>query len=372
MKTKHTLKVVLLSILCFVLTAVLGAGILSSVAARRSVKERVLTAAIEKFPLEELNINGEPAAEFILREFIADERVKIESVERVMREGTFSSFAAKTMDKYGKYLTDGGALPKLEQDDFVGLIEENQELIRRETGLEFLEPDKEKLHQNLQLPLEAWNVAAYEVLGRGVTSFCIKAFLSIWMPVVLGVLLLAVLAWMICFYVRGGFTAGAAIRVYSIALFVPCLVLFGGLVLIDAFAKIPFLRDSMGMLYVTLLPIAGVGGGVCTVLFIISLVCSSIEKKKIAELAGYGGDYEKMYTEYGEIPVYVPETSEPSASTMDTAVPEISEPDGMEISEPDEPEQARQYCRDCGQPLVNPNAKFCYKCGSVQEQVHKN
>ena len=27
------------------------------------------------------------------------------------------------------------------------------------------------------------------------------------------------------------------------------------------------------------------------------------------------------------------------------------------------------YCRNCGQPLVNPDARFCYKCGNVQEAV---
>ena len=60
---------------------------------------------------------------------------------------------------------------------------------------------------------------------------------------------------------------------------------------------------------------------------------------------------------------------------MDFDIPEEMEtpqetPEAEAAEETSEPEMKRQFCRNCGQPLVNPDAKFCYKCGHVQEQIH--
>ena len=356
MKTRErkTGQVILLSILCFVLIVLLGAGVLTSLSLRRAAQERVLTAAVEKFPMEEITVNGSSAAQFILDTFIADERVSIENVERVMQEGTFSAFAAEIMDRYNAYLTDGGELPKINPDDFVRLIEENQELIRQETGLEFLAPDKEKLRENLEAPLDAWNTAMRESLSNGISGFTIKATVSLWVPIILGVLLLGIMIWMVMFYVRGGFRAGTALKVYSVALFVPCAVMLGGLFLTDliAAANIPFIKDSMGMLYDTLLPIAGIASGVCVLIFIIGIVCTLVSAKLHPVSVEYDGGYDGLYAQedagYDSEPDFVPEYAEPETA---------------------EPEMKRQYCRNCGQPLVNPDARFCYKCGNVQEAV---
>lgn len=357
MKTreKKTLQVVLLSILCFILTALLGAGVLITVSARRTVQERVLTAAVEKFPLEEISLTDTSAAQFILDEFIADERVSVENVQRVMQEGTFSAFAAELMDRYNAYLTDGGEFPQINAEQFVQLIEENEALILEETGLEFLEPDKQLLRENLEIPLEAWNRLMTESLHKGISGFTVKAGVSLWLPITLGVLLLAVLIWMIVFYVRGGCRVGTAFKVYSIALFLPCAVMLCGLFAVDIFAgaDIPFIKDSMVLLYDTLLPVAGIGSLVCVLLFITGIACSLFSAKRravLTETEEYNGSYDSDYDD-----------------TYSNAVPEYEEP-AKEI--PAEPEVKRQYCRNCGQPLVNPDAKFCYKCGNVQEHIN--
>ncbi len=353
-REKKTWQVILLSILCFVLISVLGTGVLTSLSMRRAAKERVLTAAVEKFPMEEIALTDSSAAQYILDEFIADERVSIENVERVMQDGTFSAFAAQLMDKYSAYLTDGGELPQIDPEDFVRLIEENQELIRQETGLEFLAPDKQKLRENLEAPLNAWNTAMHESLSKGISGFTIKASVSLWLPITLGVLLLGIMVWMVIFYVRGGFRAGTALKVFSIALFVPCAVMLGGLFLTDAIAatNIPFLRESMGMLYDTLLPIAGIASGVCVLIFIIGIVCTLVSAKLRPAAVDYDGSYDGFYAQedagYDSEPDFVPEYGEPESA---------------------EPEMKRQYCRNCGQPLINPDARFCYKCGNVQEAV---
>lgn len=355
MKEKKTLQVVLLSILCFILTVLLGTGVLVTVSARRTLQERVLTAAVEKLPLEEIGFEGSSAAQFILDEFIADERVSVENVRRVMQEGTFSAFAAELMDQYNHYLTDGGEFPELNAEQFVQLIEENGALILEETGLEFLEPDKQLLRENLEAPLKAWNGLMRESLHKGISGFSARATVSLWLPITFGVLLLAVLVWMIVFYVRGGFSAGTALKVYSIALFIPCAAMLCGLFATDlvAGADIPFIKDSMILLYDTLLPVAGIGSLICVLLFITGIACGVISARKqavLTETGEYSGSYDADYDD-----------------TYANAAPEREE---LPEEEPAEPEIKRQYCRNCGQPLVNPDAKFCYKCGNVQEHVN--
>ncbi len=353
MKTreKQTAKVVLLSIVCFILIMLLGSGILNAVSLRHAAQERALPAAIESLPLEKLALDEETAAEFILEEFVADERVSVENVRKVMRDGTFSRFAADLMDQYNSYLLEGGEFPALQAEDFVRLIEENEELIKAETGLEFLDPDKQKLRENLRLPLESWNAAMEQSIHRGVGGFTAKAMFSLWLPILFGVLLLAVMIWMIVFYVRGGYRAGTALKNFSIALFVPCAVTLLGLLFVNAAAEmnIPFMQQPITILSDTILPIAAVGTLVCAVLFGAGMLCNLIMKKPVnAEDASYEYD------------------------ALDRAEPEFAEQPEEELrfTEP-EPEMKRQFCRNCGQPLVNPDAKFCYKCGNIQEHVQK-
>lgn len=343
-KQKQTGKVTGLSILCVVLIILLGSGLLASLCMRRASQEKILTAAAEKLPLSEISIDNTSAAEFILHEFVQDDRVTAEEIQTVMEEGTFSAFIADLAKKYDLYLDGSGAFPTLSADALVGLIEENHDLIERETGLEFLGPDKEKLRNNAVPIVDGWNS-----LDKGIAGFTVKYSVSVWLPVVLGILLMAVLVWMIIFYVRGGFRAGNALKVYSIALFVPCLAMLVILVLTDAIGtkNMPFIGDTMPMLYGSFMPIFGIGTGVCVLLFCTGLfLCSISEKRAEKAIAA-------VETPAEEMPVEAPAPEESPAS-----------------AETPEPEMKRQFCRNCGQPLVNPDAKFCYKCGHVQEQIH--
>lgn len=340
-KEKKTGTVVALSVLCCILTVLLGSGLLVSLSVRHASQEHLVSAAMEKLPLEELQIDSTTSAEFILKEFIQDERVTEEQVRTVMQQGTFSGFAADLSERYESYLNGNGAFPQLHAEDLVGLIEENQDLILRETGLEFLEPDKVKLRDNAAPLVSAWNR-----LDKGIEGMAVRSAASVWLPVVLGLLLMAVLVWMIVFYIRGGYHAGSALKVYSIALLVPCVLLLTALVLTDALGtkEMTFIESSMPMLYGNFLPFAGVGAAICAVIFCIGLLCCGISEKRAKKAA---------------VPMETPAPEEVSAPE-ETSAP---------ANEPAESEAKRQFCRNCGQPLVNPDAKFCYKCGNVQEQI---
>lgn len=351
MKTRErkTGKVVGLSILCFILTLLLGGGLLLSLCMRHAVQERVVTAAVEKLPLEEISMNDESLAQYILDEFIQDERVSVENVKTVMRDGTFSAYMAELTEKYNAYLTEGGEFPSLQAEDFVQLITDNEALIAEETGLAFLEPDKQKLRENAAPLAAQWNR-----MDQGIPRFAVKSAVSVWLQAVLGLLLIAVLVWMIVFYVRGGFRSGTALKVFSIALFIPNLCLFVMLVLADAFGG-AFLQESRGLLYGSFLPFAGGGALISVLIFCTGVIISRRTAKPALTDAAEG-----MLETAEEKTAELVEMLEQNATGIKEELVQAEE----------ECSDKRQFCRNCGQPLVNPDAKFCYKCGNVQEHVN--
>lgn len=362
MKKRQTAKVVLLSILCFILVLVLGSGLLVSLTMRQTAQEKAFSAAAEKLPLAEIGMDDETVAQYILDEFIQDERVTIENVQTVMQEGTFSAFVAQLTEQYNTYLLEGGEFPKLSEEDFVHLIEENADLIYAETGLEFLDPDKQKLRDNLAPMVEDWNLTAERSMHKGVSGFAARASVSLWLPITLGVLLLILLIWMIVFHVRGGFRAGTALKTFSVALFIPGAVLALGILLADAFAgrTFPFLGDPMALLSENMLPIPVIGLLACVVLFVAGILCNLIAGKRTPVMAAEY-DAVSVATEPEPAPVPEPEVQPEPQKEEESVIIEASP----------EPEPQRRFCRNCGKPLVNPDAKFCYQCGNVQEGVEK-
>ncbi|MBR4101566.1 MAG: zinc ribbon domain-containing protein [Oscillospiraceae bacterium] len=347
-------KFVLLTILCFVLTMVLSLALMVSLNLRTMVQEESLPTAVGQVELARIPVDGATMAEYVHKYFIQDERVSLESVEKVMKEGTFSEFTAELTERYNTYLREGGEFPTVSADEFVRLIEENEELILEETGLRFLEPDKQKLRESMSDMVEEWNAAAADTMHKGVKAFAVKAVLSIWLPIVLGVLLLALLVWMIVIHVRSTVSAGKAFKTYGVAVFIPSVLMTALSILSDIIVavKLPvfgradnFLYEAIGVYVLGILAAA--------VIFGIGILCNLITsgRKKPQTAAASSEQQEEIYDGFfGE--------------AKNTAAEEAPQP----VEEAEEQAQ-RKFCRNCGQPLVNPDAKFCYKCGNVQEHV---
>ena len=345
---------VLLTILCFVLTMVLSLALMVSLNLRIMVQEESLPTAVGQVELSNVPVDGSTMAEYVHKYFIQDERVSIESVEKVMEQGTFSEFTAELTERYNTYLREGGEFPTVSADEFVRLIEENEELILEETGLRFLEPDKQKLRESLSGMVEEWNAAAEDAMHKGMKAFAVKAVVSLWLPVVLGVLLLALLVWMIVIHVRSTVSAGKAFKTYGVAVFIPSVLLLAMTILSDVLVavKLPVFGRVDNILYEG----AGVYAlGILTaaVIFGLGVLCNLITsgRKKLQTAAESSEQQEEIYDGFfGE--------------TQNKAAEELPQTE----EEPEEQAQ-RKFCRNCGQPLVNPDAKFCYKCGNVQEHV---
>ncbi len=348
-------KFVLLSSLCFLLVMLLSILLMVSLSLRIMVQEKRLPTAVGQVELAKLPVNDKTMAEYVLDHFIQDERVTVENVQTVMEEGTFSAFLTELTERYNTYLTEGGEFPQLSEEDFVRLIEENADLIYTETGLEFLDPDKQKLRENLAPMVEEWNLTAARSLHKGVSGGAVKATISLWLPIVLGVLLLLLLVWMIVIHVRRAAPVGNACKTYGIAVLIPSVLLTALVVLSDVLVavKLPVFGKADAVIFETS-EVFVVGILAAAVLIGVGALCNLIAKKR--QPAAVTASDEAAIPEQAQ-------ESEPEPETEPVPVPAAEEVP--------EPEPQRRFCRNCGKPLVNPDAKFCYQCGNVQEGAQK-
>ncbi len=353
--------VALVSILCFVLVLICTLALVIAVSARHCVTTRALPEAVAASSFAELNIGGRTAAQIVLEDFIADDRVTLEDVEHLMEEGTFSEYGADLVGRYNTYLAEGGEFPQLNVNEFVLLIEQNEDLILERTGLEFLEPDKEKLRANLSASIDSYNQELKQSVGSGIGGFGARAAVSVWLEVVLGLVLIALLVWMIVLYVRRSCRVGTALKVYGVAAFIPCILLvicgLAGVPVLKALEAI-FAAGVAAPLAKSVAVTAAVGSLVSVLLFAIGFFMNRMAKKPAAVTA------EPSPEPAAEVPESVPE--EESAPAAEETPAEEATP----AAEPEEEPALRRFCMNCGGPLVNPDAKFCYKCGNVQEELH--
>lgn len=352
-KSKNNIAVVLLSILCFILTMILTSALLGTLTLRRYAINRTIPTAVSKISLKDITVRDDSgknfsAAEYIMIYYIKDERVTLENIENLLEKGSFSDFAYTLAEKYNRFLLKEGDFPELKAEDFVELIEQNEDLIYQETGLEFLEPDKEKLRKNLDDTFQILNPVLDRSLNRGVSGFMVHSLFSVWLEAVLAVLLAGILVWMIFIYASRRRNVGTGLKVFSIAAFIPCfLELLSALIL-------PMLLNWSGLKVLKTF---------CANLTAETLLFSIIGILGCAVLFGIGilfGIFAK-HPEETEVPVY--DAADFAGEAVQNSVPAIPDPPAP----PSETVQ-RRFCRNCGQPLVNPDALFCYKCGNQQKK----
>jgi hypothetical protein len=357
-KKKSTVSVVMLSILCFVLTLLLSAGVLSCTTLRLMALNNSVPEAVQIIPLEELPVQCADGtqvtlAQYILDNYVEDDRVSVEQVEELLQDGTFSLFTGELTQQYNDYLLGNGDFPEITAEDIVQLITENEDLIFEKTSLEFLEPDKQKLRKNLEEPLTDCNQTLRSMMQKGVRGFAVRSIFSVWLIITLGVLLLAILIWMLVFYVRGRKRVGTALKLYSIAAFVPCLLLLLTAALsvwVMGLTNLDFLRDFAGMLKSEALMTSAIGILFCVLLFCTGMLCNRLHRP---------------VPEEETLPVYDPMDAPPEEAVE---AEEAGKPEEVEETETAQALPRRRFCRHCGKPLVNEDAQFCYQCGTPQAE----
>ena len=339
------------------LLAVLGVFVLTSLllicmTLRYYVKTAAIPQAVESVVLENVQVSQpdgseKSLAQYILDEYIQDDRITVEEVQEVLHEGTFSDFAAVLAEKYNQYLTEGGEFPEIEAQEFVTLLEQNTDLIYEKTGLRFLDPDKKKLKENLNHPLDTLNHALESYMYKGVKGFFLRIAGSFWAEILLILLLGAALAWMIIIFMRGRKKIGTALKVYSMTAVMPCIVVFMGGLLMSWLMELIHLPAELGSaLRGKTVVFSGIGILICIVLFCFGMLWNLISAKPAPS------------REVPEVKPASPSKDMPAPLDRTQPLPVI----------PETPK--RQFCRFCGKKLVSPDALFCYRCGKAQDSEH--
>ncbi len=410
-------KFLLLSFLCLVLTLVTTTGLLVSLTSWRMLRYNELPNAIASVHLEDVTVDTdgdekESLAQYILDNFVKDDRITVEQIENILQSGDFTKWAGWMVSQYSNYLSadDTSAFPQLNEEDIIVLIEENADLIYQETGLRFLEPDKEKLLDTLKKPMEEIDEHLDSSLNSGAGGALTKFFLSCQCWTVLGIALILLLVWEIVIHKRSNRRTGSALQAYSVAGAVPSLAFFlagtcSALVL--NIIDMPFLKDAVRAVKGTLIAVGGIGLLACIALFVAGMTANLVvaqlrtealetnpQENNIPEDFRIENEPEnkpETLPEMGRIPETVPSSPHDTKSEQKQPTPEpvrlvkdsdkkpvketpVSAPPRVNLSKPTDKKAEtetqkniiRKFCRFCGKPLFLENASFCGECGKKQ------
>lgn len=185
------------------------------------------------------------------------------------------------------------------------------------------------LNNNLSQPLKLLNKLLTANLFKGKNAFLLKALISIWIQPVLLILLMGMLIYMIKMHIRANKRIGTAFRVYSITAVIPGIITFlSGLLITWIVSLLNFPAELEILLRGKTLLFSGISILSCIVLFCFGTIWNRIARKKTPKFS-----------------IAVPEKlAEPETSIA----------------------VKRQFCRYCGETLINPDAQFCYQCGKKQ------
>ncbi|MDE6730644.1 MAG: hypothetical protein K2J71_07705, partial [Oscillospiraceae bacterium] len=125
--------------------------------------------------------------------------------------------------------------------------------------------------------------------------------------------------------IRSGKFAGTALKIYSITMAIPCILLSLSGLLLSWIFQLFHIPEELGIILRSgTLLFSGSGILLCVILFCVGICWMRI--------------YRRKFPAQMPIPEEIPETESVK----------------------------REYCRFCGKKLVNSDAQFCYNCGQKQ------
>jgi len=367
-KIYRTPEYILWTILSVILTFLLTSLLLLCMTVHYYVKTAAIPEAVAAVAMENIQIpqsdgTEKTLAEYILDEYVQDERVTVEDVQEVLENGTFSEFVGTLTEQYNHYLADGGTFPELDADEFVELLEENADLIYDKTGLRFLDPDKKKLKENLDHPLNALNKILESYMYKGTGGFFLRLAVSFQTQIVLIVLMIAALVWMVIIHIRGQKRVGTALEIFSVTAFQPCLICFMGGLLMSWILNLAHLPGELGtVLRGRTITFSGIGILICAAVFFFGKIWNLIADKPVKSEPLDEEKHLQTATATDTAFVKLPEEKTEPKQTAPMTFPKkkiILEKDSVPV--PD-----RKFCRFCGAKLSMTNANYCSQCAKKQ------
>lgn len=356
-KQKPRLLVIINTILCFMVIIMASSALILNICGREILIEKTIEKSIERV--------DEKALSAFIFSYIEDSRIEQENIDNILVEIDVMEFINKNIGSYSNYLLDGEELQPLTAEVVIEFIEDNKEIIRRETGLKYVESDKEQIRKDIEQPLDDFNAK----LESNITV--INSTFSLPFMILMIVILVLVFAQWCFVYVKNSIPIMNLFKLYGIAVFIPSF-LFGimalflkpilGLALPD---KYTFVADVTNELRGTVLLNVGI-----LIIIGLAMIVISIIMKKITQAIKSKKSFEPQTIsnasiEKDEIVNHDEVTNnqiihETVQNTEESNVGIQVESD--EFSSEKDIEKKYKFCTECGNKLMK-NAVFCAKCG---------
>ena len=144
------------SIICSILLVISIISIVLTMSFRNIVNNNILVDTIKDVDLCSLEVQDESGKtvqldEYIYNNYIDDDRISVQNVDNVLNDPFIKDFIIEKLEGYQDFCMDKGEMVYITSDDIVNLIDENSDLLFNEAGLQFLEPDKQQLRNDLSV-----------------------------------------------------------------------------------------------------------------------------------------------------------------------------------------------------------------------------
>lgn len=226
----HGTGVAVNSVICSILLVLTVFSLIISASLRYIVNKDLLAQAVQDMDLTQIvveNDSGEDVKldQFVYDKYINDERITVQNVDNVLNDPFIKNFLLEKLHGYQKYFMDEGDMVSITSDEIIDLIDKNQNLLFREAGLRFLEPDKQELRESLEGLDKFSEFCNDHVAGRLGGEF-VKTYFSLAYVNFLEVFLVIILVQWLLVYKFNNRRMIRALRKFSIAFIIPSALIF--------------------------------------------------------------------------------------------------------------------------------------------------
>lgn len=342
------------SIICSILLVFSVIFIILTMAFRNIINNNILVDTIKDIDLCSIEVEDEFGKkvhldEYIYNNYIDDERITVQNVDNVLNAPFIKDFIIEKLEGYQNFCMDEGDMVYVTSDDIVNLIDENSKLLFNEAGLNFLEPDKAQLKNDLKV-LDDFKDFSDNYLTGWFSSGLIHTFFSFANVVFLAVFMAVILIQWIIVYKLNSRRFGKALRKYSIVFIVPSFLIFASTFSFVFLEKSSILNTLTSDIKWSFTISSGILLAIGVVLLLISIPINLKNKNK-GEIELSSNITESPVDEqpvYAAAPQYSEKTSNETIENNNNVSENVTTNDGL--------------CPQCGhQNKIG--SSFCSRCG---------
>ena len=217
------------SVICGFILVITVLTLIFSFSLRQIMKNDILQNTLNDIDLAEIEVKDSgknvKLDKYIYDNYIADERITVENVDNVLRDPFIKNFLIEKLDGIKDHIFNGGEIVYISSEDIIELMDNNRSLLYNEVELDFLEPDKKELRENLSGLDKLYEFYKEHMTGWFMDSY-VKTFFSFAFIVFLIVLLVIILAQWMLVYKLNERRMLKALKKYSIVFIVPAALIF--------------------------------------------------------------------------------------------------------------------------------------------------